>query len=100
MQPMLRQVPPKVPRLSMQAAVKPSCPARMAPLYPPAPPPITTTSNESAIVRIQLQCNTSPLRGGRNLQCKFRVGEIVESQMPPPDNPSLFMRYTLSACYP
>src|SRR5690242_20108030 len=49
MQPILRQVPPKVPRLSMQALFSPSWPARMAALYPPGPPPMTTTSKLSLI---------------------------------------------------
>src|ERR1043166_5959737 len=50
MQPMLRQVPPKLPRLSTQALVRPSWPARIAALYPPGPPPMTTTSNELGMV--------------------------------------------------
>src|SRR6185503_19752961 len=55
MQPMLRHVPPKVPRLSMQALFSPSWPARMAALYPPGPPPMTTTSNCWAISDVQQQ---------------------------------------------
>src|ERR1700733_10453379 len=50
MQPTLRQVPPKVPRLSMQALESPNCPARIAALYPPGPPPMTTTSKVSLII--------------------------------------------------
>ena len=43
-QPTLRQVPPRVSRISMQAVFMPSCAARMAATYPPGPPPMTTKS--------------------------------------------------------
>ena len=50
MQPILVQVPPGAGppsfpfHWSMQATEKPSCAARIAAMYPPGPPPITTTS--------------------------------------------------------
>ena len=44
MQPILRQVPPRLARLSTQAVFIPSCAARMAATYPPGPLPMTMTS--------------------------------------------------------
>src|SRR5689334_3120092 len=55
MQPTLVQVPPgaglpsAVDHSSTQAVCRPSCAARMAAMYPPGPPPMTTTSNVFAI---------------------------------------------------
>ena len=50
MQPMLRHVPPNAlpGRRSTQATLLPNCAARIAAVYPPGPPPITTRSNFSA----------------------------------------------------
>src|SRR5262252_5920685 len=47
MQPILRQVPPRTSRLSMMAVFKPSCAARIAPVYPAGPPPRTMISNDT-----------------------------------------------------
>ncbi len=50
MQPTFVQVPPGAGppcaffQSSMQAVANPSCAARIAAMYPPGPPPITTTS--------------------------------------------------------
>ena len=45
MQPMRKHVPPNRGSVSTQAAIRPSCEARMAAVYPPGPPPITIKSN-------------------------------------------------------
>src|SRR2546421_11334321 len=83
MQPMLRQVPPNCPRLSMQALFSPSCPARIAALYPPGPPPITTTSKRSLIhlLRCHPGENREPARfegRGPRYRC-FRPADDVRN---------------------
>src|SRR2546427_2558857 len=58
MQPTLVHAPPSAglpsaPRhSSTQAVFSPSCAARIAATYPPGPPPITTTSNVWAMIRL------------------------------------------------
>ena len=47
--PMLRQVPPKDPLDSTHAVFNPNCDNLIAHTYPAGPPPITVTSNFSAI---------------------------------------------------
>lgn len=42
--PTLRHVPPREPRISTHAVLRPICPALMAATYPPGPPPTTTMS--------------------------------------------------------
>src|SRR5580698_4720805 len=44
MQPTFRQVPPSFFSFSMRATFSPYCPARMAAVYPPGPPPMMTMS--------------------------------------------------------
>jgi hypothetical protein len=48
MHPTLRQVPPRVPRISTQAVLRPSWPALMAATYPPGPPPDEERERERA----------------------------------------------------
>src|ERR1700733_6825574 len=44
MQPTFRQVPPSFFSRSISATFNPYCPARMAAVYPPGPPPMMTMS--------------------------------------------------------
>src|SRR5437867_1997769 len=73
MQPRWRQVPPTLSR-SMRAAVRPSCVARMAAVYPPFPPPTTTRSNSSTTcLALVTKGDTRPF----NCRNKHRLSSII-----------------------
>src|SRR2546423_3556877 len=68
MQPTRRHVPPSSGSFSMQTTFTPSCPARIAAVYPPGPPPRTATSHSMAL--------SLPHVG---------FGSIVQPAEPPPE---------------
>src|SRR5580700_11857286 len=66
MHPILRHVPPRTEAPSTHAVLSPSCPARIAALYPPTPLPITTTSYRLSVGLLMERRRRHHLRRGRH----------------------------------
>jgi hypothetical protein len=79
MQPTLRQVPPRVPRFSMQVVLSPSCAALIAATYPPGPPPSTTTSLSSPDAAYALQAEDAAAVFRRTVSAARRLAKIASA---------------------